>query len=619
MGDFIWSGRRKAASAQDLTVRVEINTGEAVRFSRYGGAAFDSRGVPIERHELHHAGLDNFFAYHVQREAVPRPMQAFVLCAHCEGNAYAFSVLFDPFDAKAVAGSTAGHLRDLVDVFLGKQIENVEKTVLHEVMVQFFACEDCLEDVREYTLQEVVGHRKGKVRRLFLYDPQAGWTRPWERIELPLEASKGVEISFAVLQNRRRIFVDRLEEDESQPAVDIPITIELPSYNGKVKKLETKTDELGHATIKVKRLGNRLRKRFLIGEKDDEAAPPIWGHFLLRPPGKKNPFVQGAQLPGIGSRATPDDLLSLLLADMTASYDADVDSFSDILTGEPVAPTFERATIFQSAFDAKEPTAEIKRFITRAKRRTKKLQKTDSDYTRLASGLVLGKKVDDLIAELESKMTAWEDIPLKIWTADDGRFLADTILMAATMKSKKLKARCQDLLHQFCLRLRTELEPTFYIHYLKRPIKTYCASSDPVIPHGEALIALIAAKAYIPEAVDDSLLEEQANHMMTRHGYYDAIPDIVAHGRKQAVDLTPLLTSACACKVLLGYRNEKLWLDKMAGYKHEIFAQYRDHYQRLTLLQRFDIMRFSVPGLPPYFDSEGKLLLWHKGKVKGRL
>ena len=257
-----------------------------------------------------------------------------------------------------------------------------------------------------------------------------------------------------------------------------------------------------------------------------------------------------------------------------------------------------------------------KRFIARAKRRTMKLGKTDGDYSRLAHGLVVGEKAETIIKEVEAHLLAWEDVPLKIWTAEDGRFIADTILMAASSKNKKLKSSCQDLLHQFCLRLRTELEPTFYIHYLKRPIKTYCASSDPVIPHGEVLIALIAAKAYIPEAIDESLLEEQAAHMMSIHGYYDAIPDIVAHGRKQAVDLSPLLTSACACKVLLHYRKEKLWADKMAGYKHEIFAQYRDHYQRLTLLQRFDIMRFAVAGLPPYFDENGKLLIWQKGKVK---
>ena len=612
--DFVWTGRIQPASTSDVTVRVEINTGEAVRFGRFSGSAFDSRGVPIERHHLLHDGLDEFFAYHVQREAVPRPMQAFVLCARCEGNAYAFSVLFDPFDAKAVAGAPASHYRNLVDVFLGNHLEGLPNTVLHQVMEEFFAREDCLEDLREYTLQEVVGVRKGNARRLFLFDPHAGWTRPWERIELPLEASKGVELHFLVTQNRRRIYVDRLEEEESQPAIGVPISIELPTYKGTVRKLQSVTDEDGCATIKVKRLGNKLRKRFIIGTQETSEKASIWGHFLLRPPQDKKNFNNGPQLPGIGSRATPDDLQDLLLADLKASYDSDIDSYTDILSGEPVSPTFERATLLSSAFGTNAPPPEIKRFIARSKRRTKNLTKEDSDYTRLSAGLALGCKIESLITDIDEHLKKWGDVPLKIWTAQDGRFISDTLLMAVTSKSKKLKASCQNLLHQFCLRLRTELEPTYYIHYLKRPIKTYCASSDPVIPHGEALIALIAAKHYIPEAVDDSLLEEQASHMMTRHGYYDAIPDIVAHGRKQAVELGPLLTSACACKVLLTYRREKLWQDKMAGYKHEIFAQYRDHYQRLTLMQRFEILRFAVAGLPPYFDVQGNLMLWRKGQ-----
>ena len=609
-----WSGDFTSKTHPEILVRVEINKGEALRFGRYERVAWDGDGNSVSRTMLEHSGLEEFFAYRVQRDVKARPVQVFVLCARCEGNAYAFSTSFDPFDARAIAKDASNGKSQLIKIFLENDFASIFDCPLYEVMEDFFSREDCLEEIRELYLEELWGKRKGRERLIFRFDPLSGWTRPWSRIELPLDETKGLELLFSVKETRSRFFVDRLEQEESKAASRIPIRVELPKYRGKSRILSTETDEEGLGRLRISKLGNPLRKSFFIGSQEDQSVRDISGHLLLRPPSRRT--NQNAPiLEGFSSREGPKDLLKVLLRDLKASYDSDLDSFSDILSGEALSPNFERGALLMDLYPNRDDRpGEIRRFISRAKA----FSQEQSSASKLAKGIVQGYPAKELERDLKEKLDKWSDTALKIWTASDADFLLDSIMLAKR-SSRESKELLREVSAQFLMRLQTELQPTFYIHHHKRPIKTYCASPDPVIPHSRAILALIAAKRFGLYEGDDNLLYEQGNHMIHSHGFYDAIPDIVAHGRKGFVELEPLIASACACKILLLQEERKDWRERLWGYREELFRQYKEHYHRLTLLQRFRLMLFAVPGLPPYFEGQGKLLRWQRGRVVGRL
>lgn len=620
MRDFVWEGTTPAPGFPDVEVRVEINTGEAVRFGRHGEVAFDDRGRPLARHSLVCPGIDELFCYFAPRKGRPRPRQAFVLGARVEQICYAFSLVFDPFDGKLMAESpAAATYRAVMDVFLGGQWERIGETPLVAAMEAFFGREDCLEDRRELILTSLSGERRGETRRLFVHDPDCGFSTPWERVELPLAPAKGLTLLFEVRQNQRRVYVDRLEETEARPAADLPVVLELPTYKGTGRRLTARTDAEGRASIRVPRLGNVLRKRFILGDPDDATTSPLTGWLLVRPPGTASPGapVTGA-LPGPGSRSTAADLTSLLLADLAACYDPDVDSYTDPVAGNSLRPTLDRAAVLEAVLPEGDRTDTVRRFLDRARRqepRKPSRDDGDEDVDSLGPDLVRGVEpsaLESAALTLRDRVVARKPGQ---WTEEDIREVLEMLVRAATLGLRG-PALVRPLVGVLRDRLSAELEPTYYYRHVRRPIKTFAASSDPVAPHGWAILALSAAEDLLgdDEPGLGDLAVEQADHVASDHGYYDTVPDIVAHGRKEVVDLSPLLSSAMALKLLaLRRRDDGRWAARLADCRAELFRQYRDHYPRLSLNQRFEMLRFTAPGVPPWFDDGGRLVRWRRG------
>jgi len=619
MHEFIWEGKIPAPGCDALSIKVEVNCGEAMRFRPYASSAFDARGFEVERFFIDYPGIDKLSAFNVFRAEHPIELQAFVLCALVEGRSYAFSVVFSPFDAATLAQSPASlDLRNLLNVYLGRKVQHVNSTVLFRAMESFFSREDCIEDSREITLLSVHGTSAKADIDLFSHDPEAKWTTPWERIELPVATTSSVKLKFAVVESRCRVFADRIETTESVPAPDLPVRLSLPTLKDKVRTIETKTDDNGIATIALRRIGNVLRKRFVIGFLPSETETqhrPLTGYFLIRPPGKNHRQIYVGSLPGYANARGPGDLKNCIIADLKQCFDTDVDTFSDPLSREPFQPSFRSASLLQAAFQGRKFPPELGRFVRRAKQRELAKGADCPGFDSLACALIDGETNATVSAEATKIHEAMVDLDLHIWTQSHARSLLDIMCRAAFRSQKKVNEQVRLLAQDFLGRVHRETEPTFYVHNIRRPIKTFAAASEPVEPHAWAILALAALEEYLPELEAGPTLFQQMEHVVQHHGFHDALPDIVAYGRKMALDLRPLLAGAGALKVMVARcAHVSSWRMKLDGYLTETWRLYRDHYSRLTLGQRFELLQVAVPSTPPYFDDDGRL--WRPTRSK---
>ncbi len=575
----------------------------------------------VYRRWIEYPGVDEMFVYETLPFSADGGLrqEKVVLYVLVGGNSYAFTWEADT-NARRKWLSTVLRSLDAGDS------SHFLSSPMHALMEQFFSREECLSESRELLLAEAWSEVDGRGEAR-VHPPPDGDAGFLSSLLLKVEAAPGerVRLRFRLIENVTRTYVDRVEELDGVPAAGAKGR--MSSY-AEGTRLDAVSDEDGALTFDLGPLRSGGGWRFLLhGSGGGGREAGVTGEVLFRDDWsswRSSGTVVGFK--GLPRTLSGEDMLSVLLEDVHSCYDTDRDVFLDPVAGAPLPRDWRIALVLASSQpDSPRFASFLSRCMERLRERAVGGDPAGEDALGMAYvlGSAAAEPLRSLACGLGDRMETrverrWCS---RVWTEEDAFLVLETCTAASVLLERmpadegctSAARSVLDSAECFLARVEREVEPSFFHIQPGRPMKLFCAVSEPSAPHGIAVLALLAASRLAVRSGDAeagrrfrTAAGEQAGHLLRRHGFHDEVPKLFRVARKETVDYSPLLWPMEAFKTMGAAEPAmRSCCGAYEEYRNELVRTFSEWYEHTSLEQRVWMIRALGDGCLPWFVMPG--------------
>lgn len=514
------------------------------------------------------------------------------------GQQYMFRLVVDQVSTR----DGALWLRSLVDLmepaYQAEDLPALLGTPLLETVRDFLQGDQPLRSERRLYLAEVAAEVDGEIH--FLHRSEALDSTP-VRLRLPAAPGDSVGLAFRLEGAVRQVTKTGVQVVRGKGNKGRVVRLLVPGPEGEEER-KARTDSEGWAQFSDVLLESQRCLRFRVGGggapgpgTDPQGSLVLrWGRELEANLDRLVPEVGR----GRSGSCPAERWRSHLVPDLASSWDPDRGVFRCVTPGQVLPESLEALSVVR---DLEEDAGWARDFLEEVPRRAGARRSELPVFLRYACG---GLTPRTLVERLGRRLADLDQEDPAIWTEERAKLVQEMALAQQWRPQKRLAELLRRAAESLAYRLDAEPEPTWRYQAHGRPPKTFKANPDIALPHAEAVLALLAAEAGLPDL--DWLLEiaeQQGRHLVAEHPLDGQPPTYVLGSWKDRARMETPVRLGMALDGLARRLGDSKLSQRAERVRRLVWSRFQAYSDSVEIQERFLLLGWFVRWPPGAGDA----------------